>query len=151
MAYFDATYYTNYFDVGAATAVVARTYGGDGPTREQWEAYLKKLNRAQKRQMAEKVADRQNLRKLILDQILPRETKQIIVRSPETRIEPLPKGTEPKYEVRQIRLPYIPDVPDLRRKLAQELRDIRRRARKIRDKRKLKKLREEEALILLLL
>lgn len=140
-------YFTHYFDV-----CVPRPDGDWGPTPQQWKRYLKKLNESQKERMAQKVADRQNLREMILAKLVP-GTRRIVVRKEETKTEPVRE--EPRYEVRQIRLPQIPDAQaEIRRRLAQEIRDIRRRAKRIREKRRreaiLRRLREEEALVLLL-
>ena len=152
--YFEHTYFTDYFEICSPATT---RFGGYYPSQKEWESYLKKINESSKQAIAEKAADRRDLRKIIMEQIFPRKKyRKIIVRSAETRIEPLPRDVEPRYVVKQIPFPYIPDTNgELRRRLAGEFRDIRRRARRIREKKKrleaLRKLREEEALIALLL
>lgn len=149
MAYF-TSYYTTYFDVQVATEVaVPRSRGsGYGPSREEWLAWLTKVNAAQLQVMAERRADRENLRALILEQIRPPdEVKKKSEIRPHSE-----KNVSPQY-YRAVKTPYKPifqqvEDPIMRRQIAEVAQKIRVLSNKIKRKRRKKK--QEETVMTLL-
>lgn len=141
MGYFTG-YFSDYFAVGETVQVESkREVYGHAPTLEEWREYLRRLNESQKDHMAAMVADRQSLRKIIRDQLIPAVRTEV---KPQAKPRVEPKKEPPKQEVRQIRLPYIPDAePELRKQVAKLILEIRRKARKRRRRR------QEEALLML--
>lgn len=147
MAYF-TSYYTNYFDVGAAVAAeTRRVYGsGWGPSPEEWQAWLAKVNAAEIQRMAEYRADRENLRSLLLQQIAPPdEVKEEIEVRPHSE-----RRIKPQFRKYQTTRPIFRRVVDVetRREIAQVAIKIRRLSAEIRRKRRNRK--QEEAVLTLL-